>query len=268
CPHKASPKPGEYFANDDRKNPPKPSRNWGDPGNYEVCQATRAAAAAIKIPPHPLLFRNSGTSRRRGHERAIQDIYLAVQVMRDLLRVYRPAADRSRCVTERLLRAIASYCWSWIQDSPRVLRWNELKLASISFYPQVQWADNDGRCGVCGDSYSEARPRRHETGSSLDPNVTVRTYAPGEDVVIIVDVVANHLGYFEFGLCPRNDSGIRETEDCFQRLRVKSLNTSEVLVEEGDMRYRLASDRKGFFYLVATLPKDVTCSRCILRWHW
>ncbi|XP_022664178.1 uncharacterized protein LOC111251662 [Varroa destructor] len=133
---------------------------------------------------------------------------------------------------------------------------------------KVQWADNGGRCGVCGDSYSKPAPRLHESGSPIDPKITVRTYAPGEDVVFVVDVVANHLGYFEFALCPRNDSGVRETEDCFQPLRVKSLNSTEVLVEEGKMRYRLNNDRKGLFNLVATLPKDISCSKCILRWHW
>ena len=65
---------------------------------------------------------------------------------------------------------------------------------------QVQWADNEGKCGVCGDSYSEKRPRKHETGSIFDRNVTVRTYAPGEDVVLVVDVVANHLGEFSLSL--------------------------------------------------------------------
>ena len=74
-------------------------------------------------------------------------------------------------------------------------------------------------------------------------------------------------GFFEFALCPRNDS-TPEDDDCFENLKVKSMNSTEIFVEEDNLRYRLKSDRKGLFYLAATLPKEVTCSKCILRWHW
>ncbi|XP_018494312.1 uncharacterized protein LOC100903407 [Galendromus occidentalis] len=153
--------------------------------------------------------------------------------------------------------------WRFGYNAPANFEDSELFCGGI----KVQWTDNQGKCGVCGDSYSEKRPRRHETGSLYDRNLTVRTYSPGEDVVLIVDVVANHLGYFEFALCPRNDS-TPETDDCFTNLRVKSLNSTEIFVEEDNLRYRLKSDRKGLFYLAATLPKGVTCTKCILRWHW
>lgn len=40
---------------------------------------------------------------------------------------------------------------------------------------QSQWITNNGKCGVCGDSYSEAVPRAHEFGGTYGQGVVVKT---------------------------------------------------------------------------------------------
>lgn len=47
-------------------------------------------------------------------------------------------------------------------------------------------------------------------------NLTVRHYSPGDVVDLVVDIETNHLGYFEFALCPRKSWNELETESCFE----------------------------------------------------
>ncbi|GIY91990.1 chitin-binding type-4 domain-containing protein [Caerostris extrusa] len=44
-----------------------------------------------------------------------------------------------------------------------------------------------------------------------------RTYQPGRLLDVVVEIVANHKGYFEFSICERNDPNVRETEECFDK---------------------------------------------------
>lgn len=76
--------------------------------------------------------------------------------------------------------------------------------ALIKISSQNQWETNKGKCGVCGDSYSQKRPRPYEAGGKLATLVSTKIYAPGSQIDVIIDLVANHLGNFEFSLCPKN----------------------------------------------------------------
>jgi hypothetical protein len=67
---------------------------------------------------------------------------------------------------------------------------------------KVQWDDNQGKCGVCGDAFNGIRD--HETGGFYAYNVTGRSYAPGSAIDILIDLVANHGGHFSFQMCWRN----------------------------------------------------------------
>lgn len=69
---------------------------------------------------------------------------------------------------------------------------------------QNQWRDNKGKCGLCGDSYSLKRPRPYESGGKLVKGIITRTYRPGVEIDVVIQIIANHMGTFEFGLCPRN----------------------------------------------------------------
>ena len=67
---------------------------------------------------------------------------------------------------------------------------------------KVQWQDNQGKCGVCGDQFDAVRD--HETGGFYAYNVTGRHYAPGSSIDVLIDLVANHGGRFSFQMCWRD----------------------------------------------------------------
>ncbi|KAK8783831.1 hypothetical protein V5799_009809 [Amblyomma americanum] len=161
--------------------------------------------------------------------------------------------------------------WRMNYDTPRNFEDSELFCGGI----KVQWEDNGGKCGVCGDNYALPRPRRHETGNVFARNVTVRHYAPGSLVDLVVDVETNHLGHFEFALCPRHSWEEAETEECFEGnllpvvtatgpTRKKSFFYSD----DPPTRYRLPTAANGLYMIQVQLPEKLICEYCVLRWHW
>ncbi|XP_064485788.1 uncharacterized protein LOC135398299 [Ornithodoros turicata] len=153
--------------------------------------------------------------------------------------------------------------WRFCYGAPQNFDDSELFCGGI----KAQWQDNCGRCGVCGDNFSDPPPRRHETGNEYARNITVRTYEPGSNVDIVVDIVANHLGYFEFALCPRDDFSVAETEECFDSHPLEVMGDGK---EEADSasRYRIKNATNGIYLTRVMLPPDITCTSCVLRWHW
>ena len=138
---------------------------------------------------------------------------------------------------------------------------------------QVQWSDNNGKCGVCGDPFNAER--EHETGGFYARNITVRTYAPSSPIDIVIDIVANHGGSFKFEMCWRNDSIIKgrktiendsllnicptETEECFETLQLSN----------GKYAYPLnGAERPETKIIQVKLPQGRVCTKCVLRWHW
>ena len=82
----------------------------------------------------------------------------------------------------------------------------------------VQWSQNGGKCGVCGDPYHEPVPRLHEAGGFYDTGLLGRRYTPGQIIDIEVELTANHKGYFELKLCPMSgDPTVAERQDCFNK---------------------------------------------------
>lgn len=157
---------------------------------------------------------------------------------------------------------------------------------------------NEGKCGVCGDPYDG--PRVHETGNSMALNVTARNFFPGSSIEILIEVVANHGGTFEFEMCWRDNATVRETEECFEPLKLntpvnplpspasksqsnhvhkpseKLLQPNEEELEraaEDDLRdeYEFVLDPDagtGLYAMSVMLPVERTCDHCVLRWHW
>lgn len=87
----------------------------------------------------------------------------------------------------------------------------------------MQWTQNGGKCGVCGDPWHEPTPRLHESGGFYDTGLLGRRYTPGQIIDIEVELTANHKGYFELRLCPlTGDPSLTERQECFN----KYLNTN------------------------------------------
>ena len=106
----------------------------------------------------------------------------------------------------------------------------------------MQWDQNQGRCGVCGDPWHfETRP--HEAGGQYAKGIIGRRYLIGQviaggcrprrrtrrlrlnfsycfvfqDIDIEVELTANHWGRFEMLLCPNNNPAYEATQGCLDR---------------------------------------------------
>lgn len=47
-------------------------------------------------------------------------------------------------------------------------------------YISVQWEQNSGNCGVCGDAYNFRSPRPHEAGGAYAKGIITRFYSAGQ----------------------------------------------------------------------------------------
>lgn len=125
---------------------------------------------------------------------------------------------------------------------------------------QTQWGRNKGKCGVCGDNYGDSQPRANEGGGMYGRGMIVKEYSQGEIIETEVEITANHMGYFEFSLCPHNSPLVPATEDCFRLLE---------LADGSGTRWTLHNDVSPKRYKIAVkLPPDVTCTQCVFRWYW
>lgn len=61
-------------------------------------------------------------------------------------------------------------------------------------------------------------------------------------------------------MCWRNETSEKETEECFEKLQLVN----------GSYIYHIPSHENQAFKRViqVQLPRDRTCDKCILRWHW
>ncbi|PSN34724.1 hypothetical protein C0J52_20992 [Blattella germanica] len=85
-------------------------------------------------------------------------------------------------------------------------------------------------------------------------------YSAGSTITATVNITANHMGRFYFHLCPLASKDQLETEACFEAHPVKLAN--------GEPHYTLTSHSPGFYDVDLTLPSDVRCAQCVLRWTY
>lgn len=111
------------------------------------------------------------------------------------------------------------------------------------------------KCGICGDAYDDP-VREHEAPHGRYANgIIVRQYHEGEEIEIEVDVTANHMGHFEFKLCPNNNIKKDPDQSCFDKI--------------GYSKYELPDNEAPKTYkLKLRLPKGLTCEQCILQWTY
>ena len=122
----------------------------------------------------------------------------------------------------------------------------------------MQWGRNEGRCGVCGDPSSG--PQQHDDNGRYASGIKVRSYPQGGAVNVTVEVLSNLLGYFEFRLCPRNDTNTQLTHECF--------NQNILWIEESwGTRYYVGS-KGGIYDLHVKLPSNIVCTDCVFQWKY
>ncbi|CAG7710001.1 unnamed protein product [Allacma fusca] len=123
----------------------------------------------------------------------------------------------------------------------------------------VQHGQNGGRCGECGDAYHLPRPRANEGGGNYARGIIVRNYRKGQTVDIDVDLTTSHKGYFQFRLCDNGRNGVPEEQSCFDRNLLQ--------LEQGGTNFPITGP-SGHYYPKVKLPQGVTCSHCVLQWHY
>lgn len=129
----------------------------------------------------------------------------------------------------------------------------------------VQHGSNRGLCGICGDPWDQL-PRQHEApGGLYATGIITKTYKQGSFIPVIVDITANHQGYFIFKICANND--------IFQDPRQRCFDDSPLWVGGGDpkhnyTRYPITDYETGLRMVYVRLPMNVICEQCILQWTY
>ncbi|XP_026816188.1 uncharacterized protein LOC113555826 isoform X1 [Rhopalosiphum maidis] len=149
--------------------------------------------------------------------------------------------------------------WRFGYPNPVDYNDNELFCGGYS----VQWSVNDGKCGVCGDAYDQAQPRRHEAGGEYGRGIISRHYFAGQTIDVEIELTANHKGRFEMYLCPNNNPKYEATQSCIERYPLYISGTRQVryLIPEN-------SKKKDIFRYKVRLPPYLTCSQCVLQWTY
>ncbi|XP_060528858.1 uncharacterized protein LOC132703549 [Cylas formicarius] len=146
----------------------------------------------------------------------------------------------------------------WRFGFPNPVNYNDNELYCGGY--SVQWAQNGGNCGLCGDAYHE-KPRPHEAGGRYANGIITRHYSVGQTVDVEVELTANHYGRFEIAICPNNNHKKEPELECFDKYPLRLTGTD-------DVAFQIPEDgvKKAVFRYQVTLPPYVTCTQCVLRW--
>jgi len=123
-----------------------------------------------------------------------------------------------------------------------------------------QWQTNGGKCGICGDPWDDKQPRANEAGGTYGRGVITRKYKRNQAIKVRIELTANHMGHFEFKICPQNNIRKPATQTCLDKY------TLEQASGEG-MHYYPGPGNK-VFEMWFQLPKDLTCKQCVFQWRY
>ena len=113
-----------------------------------------------------------------------------------------------------------------------------------------------GQCGICGEEFSA--PKLWEKGGKNYRGFTVRSYSQGQTIDAVVDITANHKGYFEFRLCDvsQADNDGEATQSC--------LNKNVLKDKYGRVKIPCLPGT-GKFTVSLVLPSELSCTHCVFQ---
>ncbi|XP_005096033.1 uncharacterized protein LOC101845159 [Aplysia californica] len=114
------------------------------------------------------------------------------------------------------------------------------------------------KCGVCGDPWKG--PLENEAGGKYAKNIITGRYQQGADVTFTATITANHLGWFEFRVCPVG-IGEKVTQACLDRYPLSLAG------RPGNIQHHIGS-RKGNIETTVSLPVGLSCTHCVLQWKY
>lgn len=93
----------------------------------------------------------------------------------------------------------------------------------------------------------------------------VRSYNPGSEMMIRVELTASHMGYFEFRLC----DNIKADQSCLDKHLLKLLGGTPSIPNPNDLDTRFYPRNGSRIYEIrAMLPKKMECASCVLQWRY
>jgi hypothetical protein len=123
---------------------------------------------------------------------------------------------------------------------------------------QIQWGQNGGKCGVCGDRYDGERENEAPNGKYATGTLVAK-YDAGQMIEIKVHITANHKGWFEYRLCRNDDPKAAVTQTCFDE---------NLLADEtGKTRFTITSSMFRVAHKVK-LPNGLKCKACVIQWKY
>ncbi|KAK8376299.1 hypothetical protein O3P69_008771 [Scylla paramamosain] len=87
-----------------------------------------------------------------------------------------------------------------------------------------------------------------------------RGWGTGQVIPVVVDVTANHRGYFEFRICPNNNPSVEASQTC--------LNEHPLYSADGSVFQHYIDTNLGEHTIDLRLPADVSCTQCVLQWRY
>jgi hypothetical protein len=123
----------------------------------------------------------------------------------------------------------------------------------------VQWQQNSGKCGICGENYS-LEPKKFEKNGSMYKGYIVKTYQQGEIITVNVEITANHLGYFQFMICNLDQMLSDATTDCLNKTYLKEATSNQTKI--------YIQSQTGYIYTKLKLPDQLTCNHCVFQWKY
>ncbi|KAL7727099.1 hypothetical protein ACLKA6_017375 [Drosophila palustris] len=127
-----------------------------------------------------------------------------------------------------------------------------------------QWKRNGGKCGECGDAWDMPEPRPHENGGQWGQGVIVRSYLPGSDMTIRVELTASHMGYFEFRLCPKASA----KQSCLDENLLPIISGSPSQRNPADLDTRFYPRNGSRIYEIKAQLPEMLCNQCVLQWRY
>ncbi|GAB1608443.1 uncharacterized protein LOC115214156 [Argonauta hians] len=125
----------------------------------------------------------------------------------------------------------------------------------------VQYLENEGKCGVCGDPYNGVR--ENEVNGKYARGIVVKNYTQGEQIEAEVQLTANHLGWFMFSVCPKKKYNDPEPLQCFED------HPLEIVGMNGTYKFPVSGKWSSSNIKVQLqLPKDISCPFCVFRWKY
>lgn len=130
----------------------------------------------------------------------------------------------------------------------------------IKLFIQVQYEQNNGKCGVCGDPWNGSRP--NEPPGKFANGIIVRKYSPGEIITVVIELTANHKGWMEFKLCPNDDWRKRVTQEC--------LDSHVLALADTTLRRYRVPNKNGYqkIRVRLVLPENIRCKSCVFQWKY